>query len=155
VLSVFSSVAALFLGLLALAQGMGKAMNMKGYEEGLAAFEFFPRKSLPVISKLWMLLEIFGGFLLTLASAAHFVPKFDVSRVEFPGAVGLYVVAGLTLAYTIVNGVAWARRLPIANCTCFGTFFPQRLGLSVMLQDLGGMVWAGLLIWLRHRFAVG
>lgn len=153
-LSVFSSVAALFLGLFTLARGVGKAFDSKGYIEKLAAFELFAGGAIRTIAQTWMVLEVFGGFLLTIASAAHFVPKVDVSRVEIPGSIGLHIVAGFTLIYPLIDAVSLARRLEIENCTRFGAFFPQRLGPTVVVQDLGAMVLAFALLWLQYGFGV-
>ena len=69
------------------------------------------------------------------------------------GAAGALAAA---VGYAALTGHAWAVGAPIHNCTCFGTFLPQRLTPFVRAQDASMLLFAcsqlrAVLRWGRPR----
>jgi hypothetical protein len=130
-------VASALLGGTLVAQAGGKWIDLAGYRAGLEAFELFPSAVISVVAVAWASVELVAGVLLLLAASR---------RLPEPALwTGLSAAMLIAMAYTVVNGVTWARGIPVGNCTCFGVFLPQRLGLSVMIQDVLVVAWAGWL----------
>ena len=121
-----------YLGVILLAQGIGKAVDTTGYIEALAAFGALPDAGLGLFGRTWMFAELLSGAGL-LATA---VGRGQVGR---PAAMGAMAV---TTAYLVLTGGAWLRGLDVANCTCFGVYLPQKLSLFVLFQDVLMLMWA-------------
>ena len=124
------------LGALLVAQGAGKLLAPSAYVAALHRFDVFPAATLWEIALAWMLCELVAGTSLLVAGLA---------RSPWPeaawGAAACAVL--LQLAYAALTFSATARGLQIANCTCFGAFFPQRLSSWVLLQDVYMIGYAG------------
>lgn len=107
------------LGLVLLAMGAGKLADVGGYARALAAFGVVPASALVVVAWLWLTAELAGGALLVLGIARA----------------GAVVALAVNLAYAALTTQAFARHLPVANCTCFGVYLRQRLSWLVLAQD--------------------
>lgn len=121
-----------YLGVILLAQGIGKALDMPGYIEALAAFGALPESGLGLFGRTWMFAELLSGAGLLAAT----VGRAPLGR---PAAMGAIAV---TTADLILTGGAWLRGLDVANCTCFGVYLPQKLSLFVLAQDVVMLMWA-------------
>jgi hypothetical protein len=123
------------LGGLFLAQGLGKLADVSGYVEALARFPLVPVATARRVGLAWLGLELAtGGALLALGLARR---RGVVLRLAAAAAV-LIAVAYATLAF---HGYFAGAHVP--NCTCFGVYLPQRLGMWVLLQEVVMLWWTG------------
>ena len=120
------------LGAILLAQGVGKAADMAGYLQALAAFGTFPDAVIGLVGRAWMFAELLSGAGLLAAA----IGRPALGRPAAMGAVAVNV------GYLVVTGGAWIRGASIKNCTCFGVFLAQELSLSTLFQDLVMLAWA-------------
>lgn len=120
-------------GLVFLAQGLGKALDPDGYLAALDAFHVLKPAALGPLSLgslglLWTVLELLAGVAMLYGGLAR-APAKQLALS------GVMLALGLSCAYLALDVGALARHLPIQNCTCFGTYLPQRLSLLVVLQE--------------------
>ena len=109
------------LGVIMLAMGAGKLSDVSGYAEALMAFRVIPAGALTLVAWVWLAAELFAGILLLAGGrAARF---------------GAALALAINLAYAALSVQAYARHLPIDNCTCFGVHLRQRLSWFVLVQD--------------------
>jgi hypothetical protein len=135
-------------GLVFLAQGLGKALDPTGYMAALERFQVlhaaaFAPLSLGALALGWTVLEL-------LASVAMLYGGLSRAPAKQLLLGGLVLAFGLSFGYLMLGLGAFARGLTIANCTCFGSFFPQRLTWAVIGQEA---LMLGLLGWLFARTA--
>lgn len=119
--------------LLLLAAALGKLLDMPGFYPVVAAYRVFPEVIIPALAWALALGELgVGLWLLTgrwLAAAA-------------------LAVVLLHLLYLGWLVVALSRGLEIANCGCFGVFWPRPLTSARLVEDVVLFV-AALLFFLR------
>lgn len=123
------------LGLLLIAEGLGKALAPAAYIAALSAFELIPRGLLWPIGIVWMVVEMASGAGLLVAGIARRVPRW--TRVA---ATAAFVVS---IAYAIMTTRAYVFGLAIENCTCFGKYLAQRLSPFVLAQDAYMLFYTG------------
>jgi hypothetical protein len=110
------------------AQGIGKILAFSAYLAALAAFRFVPTPALSVVGAAWTTAEVASGLAL-LATGLAASPRPSVARF------GAMTALAVSLAYAVLDIQGYMRALPIANCTCFGAYGPQRLSWFVLLQE--------------------
>lgn len=129
----------IFIGGILVASALGKSLDVLGFIEVLKTYRAFPDTVLGPLA-------------------------YGVILVE--AVVGLWVLAGLrltesALAAGVVNAgyamwmtVSLMRGLELANCGCFGVFFPQPLRWYSPLEDLV-LVSASAVLWALARSTPG
>lgn len=116
------------LGVVLLAEGLGKLLAPAGYFAALARFGPFDTTAAATVGSLWMALEICAGAALLVGGLSDHPPR----SIALLGAITALV---LQLGYATLSTQAYARGLDIRNCTCFGVYLAQRLSWFVLLQD--------------------
>ena len=121
------------LGLLFVTQGIGKAVDPDGYLAALDAFHLLKPAALGPLSLgslglAWTVLELLAGVAMLYGGLAR-APAKPLAQA------GIMLGLGLSCAYLALGAGALARHLPIANCTCFGTYLAQRLSAVVLLEE--------------------
>ncbi len=112
-----------------MASALGKSLDLPGFTEVLVTYQAFPPWSLWPLTLLITVVEWILGLLILsgrrLREAASFAMCLN-------GAYALWMTA------TLLRG------LELANCGCFGRFFPQPLRWHSPLEDLvlAGMCYA-------------
>lgn len=134
--SVSSRWATTVLGLLLVAEGAGKLANPSGYIAALAAFRAFPASALWLVGIVWLTVELASGAGLLVAGLRRAPPP----RLSFAAALGALVVS---IAYATIAFTAHFRGLSVANCTCFGVYFKQRLSWIVLAQEIYMLTYTG------------
>ncbi|MEW6543919.1 MAG: MauE/DoxX family redox-associated membrane protein [Nitrospirota bacterium] len=118
----------LFIGGIFLASAVGKGLDLPGFVEVVKTYRAFPEETL------WPLA-------LTVAGVELLLGLWLLSgwRLRDAALAGLGVNAG----YAVWMTVSLLRGLELANCGCFGVFFPQPLRWYSPLEDLVlvGMCW--------------
>lgn len=110
------------------AQGAGKLASPTAYFTALSRFQVIPDGAEPIVGWMWIALELGAGAILSRAALQR-------EPARTPALAAAVVALALQLAYAALSTSAYARRLPIANCTCFGIYLPQHLSWFVLLQD--------------------
>jgi hypothetical protein len=109
------------IGAVLLATAAAKLANIQGFAEVLKTYKAFPDRILIPLALAIPLLELalalwlFSGQALAAAAAASVVLNF---------------------AYAFFSAVSVLRGLHLANCGCFGVFWPRPLGWSTVVEDL-------------------
>jgi len=125
----------LFTGGILLASALGKSLDLPGFVEVLVTYRTMPASFLWPIALLvtgleWVLgVWVLSGWRLATGALAALV---------------LYAGYALLMTLSLVRG------LDLANCGCYGAFFPQPLGWYSPLEDLVlvGMCYA---LWITAR----
>ncbi len=143
---LLTRLAVMGLGALYGAQGLGKMLDLPGYIAALGAFHIPDALAWP-LGVIWASFELLTGLLLWRFGRGCCPSD---ARARMAGSASLL----LALLYTALNGGAQLAGLAVANCTCFGTYFPQALGLSVLAQDAVVILWA-LFVFRATRGASG
>ena len=130
-------------GLVFIAQGLGKTLDPNGYLAALDAFHVLEPAALGplklgALGLTWTVLELFAGVAMLYGGLSRAPAK----QLVLPG---IMLALGLSCAYLSLDVGALARHVAIQNCTCFGTFLPQRLSWFVLAQESAVI---GLLTWL-------
>lgn len=130
-------------GLVLLAQGLGKTLDPDGYLAALDAFHVLKPAALEPLSLgalglSWTVLELLAGVAMLYGGLSR-APAKQLALS------GVMLALGLSCAHLALDIGALARHLPIENCTCFGTYFAQRLSWFVLLQETTVLA---LLAWL-------
>jgi hypothetical protein len=118
----------LILGLVVLAEGLGKLLEPRGYVAALAAFRALPPSLEWPVGVTWMAVELGSGLGLLVAGLARHPPRATVLAAS-----GALLAS---LAYAALTFSAYGRGLEVANCTCFGVYLKQRLSPFVLFQDV-------------------
>jgi hypothetical protein len=129
------------------AQGIGKMLAFSAYLAALDAFHFVPTPALPVVGAAWITAEIASGLAL-LTTGLTGAPVRSVARL------GAMTALCVSLAYALLDIQGYMRALPIANCTCFGAYGPQRLSWFVLLQEAYVIFLMALLVRKAARWRV-
>ncbi len=123
--------------LLLLAAALGKLLNMQGFFTVVAAYRVVPDATIPVLAWVLALSELALGLCL-------------LAGWRLPAA-ALAVVL-LHLAYLGWLSLALARGLELANCGCFGVFWPRPLNAARLAED-SVLLAAAMLFYVRVRQA--
>ncbi len=107
--------------LILFATAVGKFLDVPGFARVLGTYEAFPDALLVPLAAMIPAAE--------LALAVWLV----VGRRPFGAAVAALV---MHLGYAIWSASSILRGLHLANCGCFGVFWPRRLGWSTVVEDL-------------------
>jgi len=121
------------LGVLFLAQGLGKALDPAGYMAALDAFHVLTPAALTplklgALALTWTVLEVLAGVAMLYGGLAR-APSTSLTLA------GLMLALGLSCAYLTLDVGALLRHLPIENCTRFGAYLPQRVTRLVLAED--------------------
>ncbi len=122
----------LFLGATLLALAVGKALDLPGFVEVLKTYRAFPNTMLFPLA-------------LAVASAEFVLGAWLLSGWHLK--TSALVAAWLNAGYALWMTVSLLRGLELANCGCFGVFFPQPLSWFSPLEDV---VMVAVCLTLRH-----
>ncbi len=109
-----------FVGFVLVASGIGKALDIPGFVGVLAAYDLLPALGNAVLAYCLPIVELavgaalLSGFFLTLTA---------------------WAAAGLHALLLISVSISLWRGLNIANCGCFGVFWPRPLGFQTFVED--------------------
>lgn len=115
------ALAAWLLAAVLLATGLGKALDVPGFAAVLADYRLLPAGSEPIMALAITLAEL--GL-----AAAMLHPRWR--QVAAWGAVALFLANAAVLSLTLLRGVE------LANCGCFGVYWPRPLRPWTPLEDL-------------------
>ncbi len=133
------------LGVVLLAQGVGKLLNVGGYIAALGAFDLLPVAATGPLVLVWLAVEISAGVGLLVAGLAKQPPR-PLSFIA--AALGALTAVG----YAVLTIQAYVRGIEVANCTCFGVYLAQRLSWFVLLQDAYMLLYTGLMLKKTHAW---
>ncbi|MEO8188968.1 MAG: MauE/DoxX family redox-associated membrane protein [Acidobacteriota bacterium] len=117
---------------------VGKFLDVPGFAKVLGTYRAFPDALLLPLAALIPAAE--------LALAVWLI----VGRRPFDAAVA---ALAMHIAYAGWSALAILRGLHLANCGCFGVFWPRPLGWSTVVEDLVLSVLCGALVLLTPRSA--
>jgi len=109
-----------FVGLVLLATGTGKALDIPGFVSVLAAYDLLPPWGNVLLAHTLPFVELSTG--LCVITRVWLRPAAWV-------AVGLHVMLLGAVLITLWRGLA------IANCGCFGVFLARPLGIQTVVED--------------------
>ncbi len=120
------------LGLILIATGLGKALDISGFVEVIAAYQLLPETgnilvaySLPFVELLTGL-ALFTGYALIMAAWS---------------AVLLHIVMLIASTVTLLRGIH------LDNCGCFGVFLARPLTLQTPIEDGVLLALSTLILW--------
>jgi len=135
------------LGALLLAQGLGKALAFDGYLSAMGASHVIPSALIPTLGGMWVAGEILSGAILLVTGLSQGQWRGLSARLSLAGAALALVV---NLAYLALTLTTYGRGGAVQNCTCFGIFMAQPLGISVLIQDF---FMVGYAVWLLRSLS--
>lgn len=121
----------LFIAVVLLTTGLGKALDIPGFVEVLITYQALAD---------WMLYLVALGMTTT---------ELIISFWLFSGRLVFWAALaslGLHVVFTLWTAVTFLRGLDIPNCGCFGVFFARPLDGWTIVEDLVMVVFSGLLI---------
>ena len=121
----------LFIAVVLLTTGLGKALDIPGFVEVLITYQALAD---------WMLYPVALGMTTT---------ELIISFWLFSGRLVFWAALaslGLHVVFTLWTAVTFLRGLDIPNCGCFGVFFARPLDGWTIVEDLVMVVFSGLLI---------
>jgi uncharacterized membrane protein YphA (DoxX/SURF4 family) len=125
-----------FVGLVLVATGTGKALDIPGFVDVLAAYDLLPAWGNVILAYCMPFIELATG---TALLADILLP------------LATWVAVGLhTLLLAAVSISLW-RELEIANCGCFGVFWPRPLGVQTIVEDSVMLGLSLLVLWEARR----
>lgn len=121
----------LFIAVVLLTTGLGKALDIPGFVEVLITYQALAD---------WMLYPVALG-----TTATELITSFWLfsGRLVFWAALASL---GLHVVFTLWTAVTFLRGLDIPNCGCFGVFFARPLDGWTIVEDLVMVAFSGLLI---------
>ena len=121
----------LFIAVVLLTTGLGKALDIPGFVEVLITYQALAD---------WMLYPVALGM-----TATELIISFWLfsGRLVFWAALASL---GLHVVFTLWTAVTFMRGLDIPNCGCFGVFFARPLDGWTIAEDLVMVAFSGLLI---------
>ena len=121
----------LFIAVVLLTTGLGKALDIPGFVEVLITYQALAD---------WMLYPVALGM-----TATELIISFWLfsGRLVFWAALASL---GLHVVFTLWTAVTFLRGLGIPNCGCFGVFFARPLDGWTIVEDLVMVAFSGLLI---------
>lgn len=124
--------------LLLMGMAVGQLLSFSAFVDAIASYRIAGEAVSRAVALALLASEIFAG-----AGLLTGWPRFRL----FAGAVG----SGVAVTWAALAVQAFFRRLDVANCGCFGSYFAQRLSWLVLLQD----VYFVVLAYLATRSAYG
>ena len=125
----------LLVGGVLLVTGIGKLLDVPGFEKILETYQAFPHTMLPFLAV---------GFVLAELKVAEMILS---SR--WRG--GALASTALHLIFTMGTAATWYRGINIPNCGCFGVFWARPLTLQTVIEDLVMFLLSAFLYFLgRH-----
>ncbi len=113
------------------ATGVGKALDVPGFVDVVAAYDLLPPTGSWVVAHVLPPLELATGASLL----ARVMPRgFAVV------AVGLHAMLVVVVITTLVRGI------PVENCGCFGVFLARPLGLGTLVEDAVMLAASGVVL---------
>ncbi len=112
---------ALFVGVVLVATGVGKALDLEGFVGVLAGYRLMPAWGDRLVAYTLPFVELATGLGL-LSGLAR--------RPAAAAAVGLHALLVGVVVVTLWRGV------PVENCGCFGVFLARPLSVQTLLEDL-------------------
>jgi hypothetical protein len=109
------------IGAVLLATGVGKLLDVPGFQNVLMTYQMFPDWSLPVIAIGFVVVEI------RLAEEL-FVGR-DIVRAA-------WLATAMHVLFTIFAAVTMLRGLDVPNCGCFGVFMARPLTWGTVGEDV-------------------
>jgi hypothetical protein len=130
----WATTARLLLGISFAATALAKLLDIQGFAAVLAQYRLFPG---PLLAPLGL------GLALAELAVAVGLARPATLRPAAAGAMLLALVGGLLLLVTLARGI------DLANCGCFGVYWPRPLRPWTPIEDLaliglGGAILAGL-----------
>ncbi len=110
-----------FVGLVLLATGTGKLLDMAGFVTVLDAYRLMPYWMNTALAYTLPFIELLIG--------CSLVVKANPSR-EAWGAIVLHLLMLTAVSITLQRGI------PVDNCGCFGVFFARPLTIQTLFEDL-------------------
>ena len=107
-------------GFVLVATGIGKALDISGFVEVLAAYDLLPAWGNVILAYCLPIVELTVGAALLSGFFLHLAAW---------GAVGLHTLLLISVFISLWRG------LEIANCGCFGVFWPRPLGIQTFIED--------------------
>ena len=126
----------LFVGLVLVATGTGKLLDLAGFVEVVAAYRLMPAWGDRLVAYTLPFVELATGLGLLFGLRR---------RLAAASAVGLHALLVVVVLVTLWRGI------PIENCGCFGVFWARPLGLQTLFEDLAMLAVSGLALWLASR----
>ena len=120
-------------GLVLIATGTGKALDIPGFVPVLAAYELLPAWGIVLVAYTLPCIELATGFCL-------------VARIALP--LAAWVAVGLHLMLLGVVLLTLWRGITIANCGCFGVFLARPLNGQTVVEDA---VMLALSLWVLRQ----
>jgi len=111
----------LFIGAVLLATGIGKLLDVPGFQNVLVTYQMFPEWSLPVIA--------IGFVVVELRLAEELLVGRDLVRAA-------WLATALHVLFTVFASVTMLRGLDIPNCGCFGVFMARPLTWGTVAEDV-------------------
>jgi len=109
-----------FVGLVLIATGTGKVLDIPGFVQVLAAYDLLPHSGNVTLAYTLPVIELVTGLCLLTRRGL---------RVAAWTAVGLHVMLLSAVLVTLGRGIQ------IANCGCFGVFFARALTAQTIVED--------------------
>jgi len=122
----------IMLGLLLIATGVGKLLDIPGFIGVIEAYDLLPAWSAVAVGYLLPFVELVTGIGLVFKMQTHFAAW---------SAVGLHVIFLTGVIITLVRG------LELDNCGCFGVFWARPLTLQTVFEDSLLLLISIFLLW--------
>jgi hypothetical protein len=120
-------------GLVLIATGTGKALDLSGFVQVLAAYELLPAEGTVLVAYTLPFIELATGLCL-------------ITRIALP--LAAWVAVGLHLLLLGVVLLTLWRGIAIANCGCFGVFLARPLNSQTVIEDT---VMLALSLWVLRQ----
>ena len=121
-----------FVGLVLVATGLGKLLDLPGFVHVVAQYDLMPSLGDHLVAYTLPLVE--------LATGACLLAGFQL-RTAATSAVALHILLVSVVAVTLRRGIH------VANCGCFGVFLARPLGPQTLIEDLVMLGLSLLVLW--------
>ncbi len=126
----------ILIGGILVGSALGKALDLAGFADVLETYQAFPQSSLYLIAFAVTIFEFFlGGWMLSGW-------RLQTSAIT---------AAIMNFGYAVWMTVTLFRGLQLANCGCFGVFFPRPLTWVSPIEDLVMVALCALLAYCAKR----
>ena len=125
----------ILIGGILIASALGKALDLSGFADVLKTYQAFPEAALFFIAFSVTVFEfLLGGWMLS----GWRLPASAITA------------AIMNTVYAVWMTVTLIRGLELANCGCFGVFFPRPLTWVSPIEDLVMVALCSLLAYMAH-----
>ena len=121
-----------FVGVVLLATGVGKLLDLPGFVPVVAAFDLLPSGLVAPFAYLLPFVE--------LATAAGLLTTVRLRAAAW-AAVGLHAMLLSAVLVTLYRGI------PIDNCGCFGVFLARPLTGATVIEDAVMLALSAVIVW--------